>query len=87
MWRLWDMDSQREQWWDTYNEASDGILILANDSDGSVIFVAERPSPSIQGPGIITRAATQALPTFSSSGSDTSSSLGKYLLSIVFYLK
>ena len=58
--------------------------MLASDSDKSVIFVAERPLPSIQGPGIVTSAATQALPTLSSSGNDTSSSLGKYLLSIIF---
>ena len=45
----------------------------------TVIFVMEKPSPSVQG-HIIMR-ATQALPTFSSSFSDTSSSLGKYLLS------
>ena len=52
--------------------------MLACASDDSVIFVAERPLPSMQGPGIIARAATQALPTFSSSGNDTSSCLGKY---------
>ena len=53
----------------------------------SVILAAERPLPSVQGPGIIARAAIQALPTFSSSGSDTSSSLGKSLLSDIFCLK
>ena len=56
-------------------------------ADKSVIFVAERPSPSIEHPHIIARAATQALPTFSSSASDTSSSLGGYLRSILFYPK
>ena len=87
MWRLWDTDSQEEQQWDSYNEASDGIPMLASDSDESVIFVAERPLPPMQDSGIIARAVTQALPTFSGSGSDTSSSLGKYLLHIIFYLK
>ena len=59
MWTLWDTDSQ-EEWWDSYNETSDRILVLASDSDESVICVAERPLPSIQGLGIIARAATQA---------------------------
>ena len=81
------MDSQEKQWQDSYNEASDGIPVLASDSDKSVILVAEGPLPSIQGPGVITRAATQVLSIFSSSGSDTSSSFGEYLLSIIFYLK
>ena len=85
MCRLWDTDSQEEQW-NIYNEASDGIPILASDSLEGVIFVVERPSPSVHGPGIIVRATTQALPTFSSSDSDTSSSLGKSLLSNIFYL-
>ena len=80
------MDSQEEQCWDSYNEASDGIPVLASDSDEGIIFVVERPLSSIQGPDIITRVATQALPTFSSSGSDPSSSLGKCLLSNIFYL-
>ena len=64
------------------NNASDGIPVLASDSDESVIFVAERPSSSVKGPGIIGRATTQTLPTFSSSGSDTSSSLGNSLITI-----
>ena len=59
--------------------------MLVGDSNGSVICATERPLPSIQGPGIIARAATQALPTFPSSASDTSLSLGEYLLSIIFY--
>ena len=59
--------------------------MLTSDSDDSVIFVVEKCLPSIQGPGIVARAATQALLTFSSSASDTSSSLGEYLLSIIFY--
>ena len=79
MWRPWDTESQEEQCWESNNEASDGILMLASDSDESVIFVVERPSPSVQGPCIIARAATQALPTFSSSASDTSPTLGEYL--------
>ena len=72
------MDSQREQPWDNNNEASDGIPVLASDSDESVIFVVERPLPSVQLPCIVARAATHTLPTFLSSASDTSSSLGEY---------
>ena len=83
--RPWDTDSQEEQQ-DSYILASDGVPVLASDSDGSVIFIVERPSSSVQGPGIIASATTQALPTFSSSGSDTSSSLGKSLIINIFYL-
>ena len=78
MLRPWDMDSQEEQLWDNNNDASDGIPVWASDIDESVIFVVERPLPSIQHPCIVARAATHALPTFSSSASDTSSSLGEY---------
>ena len=78
MWRLWDMDTQEEQQWDNNNEASDGIPVLASDSDKSVIFVAEKPLPSIQHPHVVARAVMQALLTFSSSASDTSSSLVEY---------
>ena len=82
-----------EQPWDNNNEASDGIPVLASDSDESVMFVVEGPLPSIQHPCMITRAATHALPTFSSSASDTSSSLCEYWPSIfsilinIFYWK
>ena len=76
MWRLWDMESEEEQQWD--NSASEGIPVLASDSNDSIIFVAEKPLPSIQQPWVVARAATNALPTFSSSASDTSSSLGEY---------
>ena len=62
MWRLWDTDSQEEQW-DSYNEAGGGIPVLASKSKGSVIFIAERPLQSIQRPGMIMR-ATEVLPTF-----------------------
>ena len=72
------MDSQEEQPWNKNNEASDGIPMLATNSKESVVFVVERPSPSVQDPHIVTRAATHALPTFSSPTSDTSSSLGEY---------
>ena len=41
MWRLWDMDSQEEQWWDNNNEASDAIPVLASDHDENVIFVVK----------------------------------------------
>ena len=82
--RPWDTDSQEEQQWDNNNEASDGIAVLASDSDDSVIFVVEKPWPSVQRPRIVARAAIHALPTFSSSSSDTSSSLGGYCPSILF---
>ena len=72
------MDSQEEQPWDNNNEACNGIPVLASDSDESVIFVVERSLPSIQNPCIVSRADTHALPTISSSASDTSSSLGEY---------
>ena len=78
MWRLWDTDSWKEQQWDNSNDASEGIPVLASDSDDSVIFVAEKPFPSIQHTCIVARAAAHDLPTFSSSASDTSSSLGEY---------
>ena len=84
MWRLRDTYSQEEQG-DSYSGASDGISMLASKSDDSVIFVAEWLSPSIQGPGIIKRATIQVLPTFLSSGSDTSSSISKSLLCYIFY--
>ena len=57
MWRLGDTDSQEEQQ-DRYNEASDGIPMLASDSGESVIFAVERPSSSILGSGIIMRTTT-----------------------------
>ena len=72
------MDSQEAQQWDNSNDASEGIPVLASESDESVIFVVEKPLPSIWHLRIVTRAATHALPTFSSSASDTSSSLGEY---------
>ena len=72
------MDSQEEQPLDNNNEAIDGIPVLTSDSDKSVIFVVKRPLPSVQHPHIIARNATQALPTFSSSASDSCSSLGEY---------
>ena len=79
MWRLWDTDSQEEQQWDNNNEASDPIPVLASDNNESVIYVVEMPSPSVQHPCIVARAATHALLIFSSSSaSDTSSSLGEY---------
>ena len=83
MWRLSDTDSQQgqEQWYSD-NESSDGIPVLASDSEESVIFTAEKPSPSVQGSHIITR-VTQPLPTFSGSCSNTSSLLSKYFTSIL----
>ena len=70
MWRPWDMDSQEEQQWDNSNDASEGIPVLASDSNESVIFVAKKPLPSIQCLCTVARAATDALPTFSSSASE-----------------
>ena len=52
------MDSQEEQQWDNHNETSDGIPVLASDSHESVVFVAEKPLPSIQHPCIVARAAS-----------------------------
>ena len=52
--------------------------MLASDSDDSIIFIAKKPSLSIQQPQVVSRAGAGALPTFSSSASDTSSSLGEY---------
>ena len=72
------MGVQEEQQWDNSNDTSERIPVLASDSDESVIFVAKKPLPSIQHPHIVAGAATHALPTFSSSASDTSSSLGEY---------
>ena len=59
-----------------------GNPVLASDSDDSILFIAEKPLPSIQQPWVVGRASTGALPTFSSSASDTSSSLGEYWLTI-----
>ena len=70
------MESEEEQQWD--NSTSEGIPVLASDSDDSVIFIAKKPLPSIQQPWVVGRASAGALPTFSSSASDTSSSLGEY---------
>ena len=77
MWRLWDTESEEEQQLD--KSASEGIPVLVSDSDDSVIFVAEHPSPSIlQPPWVFQRAKVGALPAFSILSSDTSSSLGEY---------
>ena len=46
MWRPWDTDSQEEQQWDNKNDTSEGIRVLASDSDDSVIFVGKKPLPS-----------------------------------------
>ena len=77
MWRPWDTESQEGQW----DSSNDGIPIVADDSDNSVIFVAEKPVSPMQDQCIITRVAHR-LPTFSNSASDTSSSLDEYLLHI-----
>ena len=74
MWRPWDTESEEEQQWD--KSASEGIPVLASDSDVSIIFVAKKPPPLIEQPQVVRRARASALPTFSSS--DTFSSLGEY---------
>ena len=38
-------------------------FLFASDSEDSIIFVSEKPSPSVQGPGIIT-GVSQSLTTF-----------------------
>ena len=81
MWRPWDSDSQQVQDYQySNNESSDGLPVIASDNEETVIFIADRPSPAIQGPCISLR-ATQALPTFLTSSSDTSSSVGRYVIS------
>ena len=76
MWRPWDTESEEEQQWD--KSAREGIPVLASDSDDSKLFIAKKPSPLIQQPQVVGRASVGALPTFSSSASNTSSSLGEY---------
>ena len=76
MWRPWDIESEEEQQWD--KSASEGIPVLSSDSDDSIIFSAKKPLLSIQQPQVVGRASMGALPTFSSSASDTSSSFGEY---------
>ena len=82
MWRPWDTESEKEQQWD--KRASEGIPVLASDSDDSIIFIDEKPLLSIQQPQVVARASTDALPTFSSSASDTSSSHGEYWPTTLF---
>ena len=48
MWRPWDTKTEEEQHLD--KSASEGIVVLACDSDDSVVFVTEHPSPSILWP-------------------------------------
>ena len=68
--RPWNTDSQQVQEHQySDNEASDGIPVLASDSEESVIFIAEKQSPAIQGPHIITR-ARKGLPTFFTSSGE-----------------
>ena len=37
------MESEEEQQWD--KSTSEGIPVLASDSDNSIIFIAEKPLP------------------------------------------
>ena len=83
MWRPWDTELEEEQQWD--KSASEGIPLLASDSDDSIIFIAKKPSLPIEWPWVVGRASMGALPTFSSSASDTSSSLGGYRLTIFIW--
>ena len=48
MWRLWDTETEEEQQLD--KSASEGIAVLVSNSDDSIIFVTEHPSPSILQP-------------------------------------
>ena len=80
MWRPWYTESEEDKQWD--KSSREEIPVLASNSDESVIFVAKKPLLSIQQPQIVGRASMGALPTFSSSASDTSSSLGEYCLTI-----
>ena len=81
MWRLWDTESEEKQQWN--KSTCQAIPVLASDSDDSIIFMAKMPSPLIQQPQVVGRASVGALPTFSSSASDTSSSLGEYWLTFL----
>ena len=47
MWRLWDTESEEQQ---LDKSASEGIPVLASNSDDSIIFVAKNPSPSLLQP-------------------------------------
>ena len=83
MWRRWDTETEEEQQLD--KSASEGIAVLVSDSDDSVVFVAEHPSPSILWPSqVFRRTKAGPLPTFSSS---SSSSLGEYSIffGIIFF--
>ena len=85
MLRPWDAESEEEQQWDKI--ASEGIPVLASNSDDSIIFVAKKPLLlPIEWLQFVRRASMGALPTFSSLASDTSSSLGEYWLTIFIWL-
>ena len=74
MWRLWDTETEEEQ--QLEKSESKEIAVLVSDSDDSIIFAAEHPSPSILWPSqVFQRTKADPLPTFSSS---PSSSLGEY---------
>ena len=62
MWRLWDMESEEEQ--QQHKSASEGIPVLASDSDDSLIFVAKKPLPPLEWLQVVGRASVGALPTF-----------------------
>ena len=57
MWRPWDMESEEEQQWD--KSASEGIPVLASNSDDSIIFIAKKPLPLIEQPRVVGRASMQ----------------------------
>ena len=81
MWRPWDTETEEEEQLD--KSASEGIAALVNDSDDSIIFVAEHCSPSILWTSqVFRRTKAGPLPTFSSS---SSSSLGEYSLFFLYY--
>ena len=65
------MESEEEKW---DKSAREGIPVLASDRDENIIFVAKKPLLPLEQPQVVGRARVGALPTFSSSASDTSSS-------------
>ena len=59
MWRPWDAESEEEQQWD--KSASKGIPVLASNSDDSIIFIAKKPSLSIEQCLVVGRASMGTL--------------------------
>ena len=51
------MESEEKQKWD--KSTSEGIPVLASDSDNSIIFIAKKPLPLTQQPQVVGRAGLQ----------------------------